>query len=159
MTGSILVIDANVLLRAVLGSRVSDLLERFALTATFLASEVAFEEAREHMAAILKKRGVSSKALQPALEKLEALRAIVRPMERAEYEQMRAAALVRIGRRDPDDWPVLACALMVGCPIWTEDRDFFGTGVATWTSASVEIFLAEMPDKGPQDGEELSAPE
>ena len=159
MSARTLVIDANVLMRAVLGSRVSDLLERFALTATFLAPEVAFEEAHEHMAAVLQKRGVSSKALQPALEKLEALRTIVRPMERAEYEQMRAAALARIGRRDPDDWPVLACALTAGCPVWTEDRDFFGTGVATWTSASVEIFLAEIPDEEPQDGEEPSASE
>ena len=46
--------------------------------------------------------------------KLNALRAIVRPMERAEYEPMQAAALARINQRDPDDWPVLACALAAG---------------------------------------------
>jgi hypothetical protein len=28
---------------------------------------------------------------------------------------------------DSEDWPVLACALILDCPIWTEDRDFFGT--------------------------------
>lgn len=151
-----LVIDANVLLRAVLGRRVSDLLERFALTATFLAPDTAFEEAHEHMAAVLHKRSAPSTALHPALDKLRALRAIVRPMERAEYGPMRAAALARIGQRDPDDWPVLACALTAGCPIWTEDRDFFGTGVATWTSASVEIFLAEMPDQEGVAGEDAS---
>ena len=27
------------------------------------------------------------------------------------------------------------------CPIWTEDRDYFGAGVATWTSDLVEIYL------------------
>ncbi|MBI4874020.1 MAG: hypothetical protein HY822_05230, partial [Acidobacteria bacterium] len=26
-------------------------------------------------------------------------------------------------------------------PIWTEDTDFFGCGVATWTSSRVEMFL------------------
>jgi hypothetical protein len=28
-------------------------------------------------------------------------------------------------------------------PFWTEDRDFFGTGVATWTSDRVEIYLRQ----------------
>jgi predicted nucleic acid-binding protein len=157
MADRTLVIDANVLLRAVLGRRVSDLLERFALTATFLAPETAFDEAHEHMAAVLQKRGAPSGALKMTLDKLQALRAIVRPMEGAEYEPMREAALARIGPRDPDDWPVLACALAVGCPIWTEDRDFFGTGVAIWTSASVEIFLAEPLNQGGTIVEDLES--
>jgi hypothetical protein len=89
MADRTLVIDANVLLRAVLGRRVSDLLERFALTATFLAPETAFDEAHEHMAAVLQKRGAPSGALKMTLDKLQALRAIVRPMEGAEYEPMR----------------------------------------------------------------------
>lgn len=54
---------------------------------------------------------------------------------------MRTEALQRIGRRDPDDWPIVAAALALDCPIWTEDRDFFGAGVATWTSELVEIYL------------------
>ena len=43
----------------------------------------------------------------------------------------------------PEDWPILASALALGCPIWTEDADFFGCGVATWTSNRVEIFLGD----------------
>ena len=42
---------------------------------------------------------------------------------------------------------MLACALLLNCPIWTEDRDFFGTGVATWTTALVELYFTE-PDPG-----------
>ena len=45
--------------------------------------------------------------------------------------------------RDPEDWPTLAAALLLECPIWTEDQDFFGSGVATWTTATVERFLRE----------------
>jgi hypothetical protein len=26
--------------------------------------------------------------------------------------------------------------------VWTEDSDFFGAGVATWTSDRVELYLA-----------------
>lgn len=49
----------------------------------------------------------------------------------------------RIGRRDPDDWPIAAAALILDCPIWTEDKDFFGTGIPTWTSDRVEIYLRD----------------
>jgi predicted nucleic acid-binding protein len=48
-------------------------------------------------------------------------------------------ALMRI--RDPADWPALALALQLECAIWTEDQDFFDTGVATWTTATVERYL------------------
>ncbi|MFM7408759.1 MAG: PIN domain-containing protein [Cuspidothrix sp.] len=29
------------------------------------------------------------------------------------------------------------------CPIWTEDQDFFGTGIATWRTKNIEIFFNE----------------
>ena len=48
----------------------------------------------------------------------------------------------RISERDPEGWPALACALMLRCPMWTEDADFFGTGVATWTTSRVKLYLA-----------------
>ena len=64
-------------------------------------------------------------------------------MDQTECEARKPAALTRIGPRDPDDWPILACALALNCPIWTEDKDFFGTGVATWTTALVELYLTE----------------
>jgi len=54
---------------------------------------------------------------------------------------------VRIARRDEDDWPVLAIALALGCAIWTEDADFFGCGVATWTTDRVELYLAEVSER------------
>ena len=34
-----------------------------------------------------------------------------------------------------------ATALALGCPVWTEDADFFGTGIASWTTSRIEIFL------------------
>ena len=58
------------------------------------------------------------------------------------YAGMQQQALQRIAVRDADDWPVLACAMTLGCPVWTEDADFFGTGVATWTSDRIALYLA-----------------
>lgn len=54
------------------------------------------------------------------------------------FEQM---ARRRLAGRDQEDWPVLAAALALNCPIWTEDTDFFGAGIATWTTDRVELFL------------------
>ena len=59
------------------------------------------------------------------------------------YSQFESTARERLGDRDPDDWPILAAALAIGCPIWTEDTDFFGCGVPTWTTSRVCVFLRE----------------
>jgi hypothetical protein len=31
--------------------------------------------------------------------------------------------------------------LVIECPVWTEDRDFFGTGVPTWTTDRIERYF------------------
>jgi len=46
--------------------------------------------------------------------------------------------------RDESDWPILAAALGLACAVWTEDADFFGTGIAVWTTNRIEIFLKEQ---------------
>jgi len=66
----------------------------------------------------------------------------VRFIRQATYAERENEALARIQSRDPDDWPVVATALALDLPIWTEDRDFFGCGVATWITNTVEIYLA-----------------
>lgn len=50
-------------------------------------------------------------------------------------------AVVRIGARDPADWPAVAGALQFDRPVWTENADFFGSGIATWTTMTVEVYL------------------
>ncbi len=35
--------------------------------------------------------------------------------------------------------------LVLDCPIWTEDSDFFGTGVATWTTDRIHLFVTLRP--------------
>lgn len=142
MTLRTIVLDANMLMRAVLGRRVAQLLEDFAPSATFFAPDVAFDDVREHLAVVLAKRG-EPHALQAALAKLSALQTVVQVVDHTEYVAMMPAALARVGPRDPDDWPILACALLLNCPIWTEDRDFFGTGVAIWTTALVELYFTD----------------
>jgi predicted nucleic acid-binding protein len=43
----------------------------------------------------------------------------------------------RIGSRDPDEAHVLALALALEIPIWTNDRDFEVAGVTCYTTAQM----------------------
>ena len=126
-----IILDANILIRCVLGEKVPALLAAHAATIDFLAPDTAFEEARKHLPAILRARGDDGTGGAAALAALDAVTDIVTPVPASSYEPMRAPAMARIGQRDPDDWQVLACAPLLSCPVWTEDKDLFGTGVAT----------------------------
>ena len=138
MSDRAIVLDANILIRVVRGKRVRELIVDNAAEVQFFAPDVAYADARKYLPALLEKRGVKSES---AMAVLDALESIVRPLEPGVYTGLQAQALQRIAIRDADDWPVLACAMTIGCPVWTEDADFFGTGVATWTSDRVELFL------------------
>lgn len=73
----------------------------------------------------------------------DSLANVVQTVELETYSRFEAIARHRLARRDEDDWPILAAALALRCPIWTEDTDFFGCGVGTWTTDRVELYLAE----------------
>jgi predicted nucleic acid-binding protein len=132
--------DANILVRAVLGERVRAVIEAHAEEVSFFLPEVAYAEAEEHLATLVVKRGGDPKK---ALSLLRSLRSLVVLIGSEVYGELETEARERLGARDPEDWPILASALALGCPIWTEDTDFFGCGVATWTSDRVLMFLRE----------------
>src|SRR5690625_3186011 len=111
-----IILDANILIRAVLGQRVR---------------HVAYSDAKKYLPALVAKRKIGSSQALTVLSHLEPL---VLSIEADMYESFKDEAIRRIAIRDEDDWPVLACAMLVDCPIWTEDTDFFGTGVPIWTS-------------------------
>ena len=138
MPGKALVLDANILIRAVLGQRVRRILENHADSISFFVPETAYAEAEEHLAALVVKRGGDPSKAVRLLRSMAALGTVV---NRDLYEDFEAEARKRLAARDPEDWPILAAALALDCPIWTEDTDFFGCGVATWTSASIDSFL------------------
>lgn len=142
MPGKALVIDANILVRAVLGRRVREIIETYAERASFFVPEVAYAEAEEHLPALVVRRGGDP---DKALRFLRRLRGLVDLIGSDIYSDFESTARERLGDRDPDDWPILAAALAIGCPIWTEDTDFFGCGVPTWTTSRVSVFLREAP--------------
>jgi predicted nucleic acid-binding protein len=140
MPSKALVVDANILIRAVLGKRVREVIEAYAGRVSFLVPEAAYAEAEDHLPALVIRHGGDP---GKALALLRSLGRLVEPVGSEVYGEFEAEARERLGERDPEDWPILASALAVGCPVWTEDTDFFGCGVPTWTSSRVEMFLRD----------------
>ncbi len=133
-----LVLDANILLRAVLGMRVRKLILRYSERVALFTPSLCLRDAEAYLPRIAKQRGWDPK---PALELLTALSAHLQVVESELYAQFEAQARKRISARDEQDWPVIALALALQCPVWTEDADFFGSGVPTWTTRTVEVYL------------------
>ncbi len=132
------VLDANILLRAVLGQRVRLLLFTYSNSVRFMAPRTVILEVEEHLPGLLSKRGIP---VDRAVEVLKAVVALLQIIDEDSYSACAVTARLRLEKRDVDDWPVLAAALALECPIWTEDSDFFGAGVATWTTDRVELYL------------------
>jgi len=62
MSGKAIVLDANILIRAVLGKRVRELIFDSAATVKFFAPDVAYADARKYLPTLLKKRAQSTTA-------------------------------------------------------------------------------------------------
>jgi predicted nucleic acid-binding protein len=145
-----IVLDANILIRGVLGRRVRYLIETYAARGVrFFAPDKAFDDAQKYLPLILKNRG---KPEIDVVASLDYLRELIEPVDQERYAAFEKEARERLLGRDEDDWPVLATAMGFACGIWTEDTDFFGTGVAVWTTSRIEIFL--KADRGSNELEE-----
>ena len=137
MSHSSLVLDANILVRAVLGQKVFKLLNAYHDTTAFFAPDEAFVDAEKYLPDIFKARDLDWSLGEIVLIRLPVL---VQRIEWDVYCEFEDIAKKRI--RDIRDWPVLATALVLNCPIWTEDQDFFGSGIATWTTHTVPMYLS-----------------
>ncbi|MGL5879684.1 MAG: PIN domain-containing protein [Xenococcaceae cyanobacterium] len=138
-----IVLDANILIRAVLGRKVRNIIEKFANSAQFFTPDVCFADAQKYLPALFEKRNLSADEAIGVLEKLTYL---INAVDADLYGIYEIEAKQRIAVRDIDDWTILAVSLMLDCPIWTEDADFFGAGVATWTSDRIHLYLSKGED-------------
>ncbi|HSY27997.1 MAG TPA: PIN domain-containing protein [Burkholderiaceae bacterium] len=136
MSRQALVLDANILIRAVLGQKVFKLLNEYHGTTAFFAPDDAFADAEKYLPQIFEKRGLDWDVGATVLRRLPTL---VQCVDHDIYSEFETKARQRI--RDTRDWPVLATALALDSPVWTEDQDFFGSGVATWNTGTVLMYL------------------
>ena len=126
-----LVADANVLLSALIGGRASIALTHDSVEQVYTTA-VTLDEVQEYVAALARQKRLQLDVLLLALAALP-----VTVVERSEYARKIPDAAKRIGRRDPDDVDVLALALHLGVPVWSNDDDFRETGVEWFTTATL----------------------
>jgi predicted nucleic acid-binding protein len=144
----LLVVDANVLVGELLRVRGRELLERDVLHLRI--SEAALDEALHEMSRRAARIVEQGRVSRPAMDAmLDEARGIVEsrispvPSEISAGFEEQAAHRVP---RDPDDAPTVALALALGgeegrCGIWTNDGDFLGCGIPTWTTDTLLAYL------------------
>lgn len=130
-------LDTNIIVRAVLGSRVGRILER-SQEGLLHTPQLCLEETRSHTPKICQKRRFDTARF---LERLTVIERKLNAIAENVYSQREEEARARVPR-DSEDWPTVATAFALDLPIWTEDRDFFGCGIATWITNTIEIYLA-----------------
>ena len=119
-----LVVDANILIRAVLGRRVRLLIADACDRVSFYVAEANYDEATHYLAELAPARGMISEVVwRDALDTL--MVAVQLIGQETLLPVVENAAKARIARRDERDWLAVAASLLLDCPIWTEDRDFF----------------------------------
>jgi len=126
-----LVADANVLLAAVLGGRARDVLRHPEID-ELLTPEITLAEVQEYAVILARKRRLSLDILLLAIAALP-----VTVVEQAVYASALARARRLIARRDPNDVDVLALALHMKLPLWSNDNDFEATGIEWYTTAQL----------------------
>jgi predicted nucleic acid-binding protein len=134
-----IVVDTNIIIRSIFGVKVLALIEKVQHQACFLTPDICLEEAQKYIPSIASKRNFDLALIEEGLVHLKSIMEIV---PASLYEQYKSEAIQRIKQRDVNDWPILATALLFDCPIWTEDQDFFGTGVPTWTSDKIHLYFS-----------------
>ena len=103
-----IVLDTNILIRAILGERVPNLLEKYHFHCNFITPVLCYQELSNHLPQILQKRNLPLETFSDAIEKLTK---IVMPIAQEIYSEYEDDAKKRIGERDLNDWQILALAL------------------------------------------------
>ena len=96
-------LDANILVRAVLGVRVRGLIEQYAAAVELFVPDAAIGEVLEHLPAIYAKRRLSA---DRAMAVFEQLRVFIHELPLPFYADLEGRARARLVGSDPEDWPV-----------------------------------------------------
>lgn len=145
-----LAVDANILVGELLRARGRALIAD--ATLRLFIAEYAWEEAQHELGrriATMEAQGILSTEQATLLlsESIDAADGRIAQIVEPLYNAREQEALRRIPR-DPDDWHTVALALAYDAAIWTNDGDFLGCGIATWTTETLLTHLAWLRERG-----------
>ena len=142
----LLVVDANILVGELLRVKGQELLtdKRLELLIAAKVWEEARHELHKRVHTIAERAELSERATTKLLvSSIDLVEKHITIKSEAEYGVFKREALFRIPR-DPDDWHSVALALITEAEIWTQDNDFLGCGVGTWTSTTLRARLTTL---------------
>lgn len=73
-------------------------------------------------------------------DRMADLIALIEPVTIERFATAENDAKQRLPTAADRDWPVLAAAMTLDADIWSNDRDFFGVGVAVWSTLNMRWF-------------------
>jgi predicted nucleic acid-binding protein len=119
--------DANVILSAVIGKAALKVFTESPVEV--VTTHLNLNEVQEYMPSLASKYRLEKKILETQLKLLP-----LKVFQRKFYQDFLKQAEERIGKIDPDDIDLLALGLKLNIPIWTNDSDFQGLKIKTYTT-------------------------
>jgi predicted nucleic acid-binding protein len=123
-----LVLDANIMVSALLGKSFPFLIRLVERDVLLMAPEPQFEETRK----TLGNRPAATAHWADA--QIERIKTIVAQLPATMYARHEQASRARLNSRGQSDWPVLAVSYETAAAIWSHDHDFFGSGAPVWST-------------------------
>jgi len=123
--------DANALLSSVIGGRARLVFDHPDIEEV-VTTEATFAEVREYAFVLGRKKKIAPDSLMLTVA---AIPVSIVPSE--VYADAMAEARRLIEDRDPDDIEILALALHMKIPLWSNDKDFEGCGIERFTTAEL----------------------
>jgi predicted nucleic acid-binding protein len=128
----VIIVDANILVSTVAGKHTRRVVRDVVTRGINLGAPIAQAEEAAHV--LEAKIGFEAADARRLLG--DVLQAI-QPLEAAAYANLENTARARLHSRAQSDWPVVAAALALDAAIWSNDRDFFGVGIAVWSTKNM----------------------
>lgn len=122
--------DANVILSAVAGKAALRIFLKEDIE--IITTQFNVNEVREYLGVIAEQYAFSEEILESQL-KLLPLKIYPRHL----YEDFIKKASKKLSDRDEDDIELLALAMKLNVPVWSNDRDFQHSGIEVYTTAKL----------------------
>lgn len=121
-----LAVDSNAILSAIIGGSSRVIFLKSEGTA-FYTTFFNFKEVEKYIPRLSSRKNIPIEDLLLALSMLPVI-----VCDEEFYKTKIGKAKLLLRERDPDDRHLLALAFELGCPIWSNDRDFEGLGIRVY---------------------------
>jgi predicted nucleic acid-binding protein len=126
--------DSNVILSAIIGKSALRVFTESSIQVVTVKN--VLDEVQEYLPVLASRYRMAPEVLEGQLQMLG-----IKSYSRSTHRSAMDEAQRRIGGRDADDVELLALALALKIPVWSNDKDFENCGVPCYTTAELVKWL------------------